>query len=229
MKYLIFDTETTGLPVNSKLPASARPNNWPHLVSISWVILDTTTNELIKKQNFLIKPMSWSIPEDSTKIHGIRDEHARRYGYDLKWVMDVFMLEECDALVAHNIEFDYNVLYNAIVWDLGIAFPLSHKPRYCTMNIGKPICRLPSAFYNGFKSPKLSELYEFVFHKKPVSHMLHSSIYDTLILAEIVQTCDEIRSKMNLPARSVVTALRNDIKEDPRVLRIRINDAEGNE
>jgi DNA polymerase III epsilon subunit-like protein len=230
MKYLIFDTETTGLPVNSKKPASIEANNWPHIVSISWVILDTATNEIIKKQTFIVKPIHWIIPEDSTKIHGIRNEHAQRYGYDLKYVMDIFMLEEFDALVAHNLNFDYNVLYNAITWDLKSLFPLWTKRRYCTMMLGKYICKLPSAFYDGYKSPKLSELYEHVFHRKPTSHMLHNSLYDTLILAEIIQYCDELRLKMDLPARSLLTSVENDSKKgSKRVLTVRFDDAEGNE
>jgi DNA polymerase III epsilon subunit-like protein len=229
MKYLIFDTETTGLPVNSKKPASIEANNWPHIVSISWVILDTDTNGIVKKQNFIVKPMGWSIPEESTKIHGIRDEYARLHGYDLKFVMDVFMLEEFDALVAHNLNFDYNVIYNAVTWDLGMLFPLWTKRRYCTMNLAKYICKLPSSFYDGYKSPKLSELYEHVFHRKPVSHMLHSSIYDVLILAEIVQHCDELRLKMDLPSISVLNSVKNDVKKNSKVLTVRFDDAEGNE
>lgn len=230
MKYLIFDTETTGLPLNSKVPARVRPNNWPHIVSISWVVLESETNQLIKKQNFIVKPVDWTIPMESTNIHGIRHEHAARYGYDLEFVIRVFMNESYDALVAHNLEFDYNVLMNAILWDLKLSFGDIEKPRYCTMVLSKDLCKLPSPFYNGFKSPKLSELYEYAFHRKPVANLLHSSIYDALILSEIIQHCDALRSKMNLPSSHAHTIQNHEVpKEDPRTLRIRINDAEGNE
>lgn len=226
MKYLLFDTETTGLPVNPKTPASSRPDNWPHLVSISWNILDTETNQIIKRANYIVKPLQWIIPEESTRIHGITTEDVQRYGHNLVDVMRLFMNEECDALVAHNMDFDYNVVYNAVVWDLRLPFTLESKPRYCTMNIGRYICKIPSQ-YGGFKSPKLIELYEYVFHKKPMVSMLHNSAYDTLILTEIVQVCDDIRIKMNLPIRDIVRAARNEVKEDTSVLKIRINDAEG--
>jgi len=49
MRLLIFDTETTGLP-KSRQPSSKGPNNWPHIVSISWVILDADTNKSIVRE-----------------------------------------------------------------------------------------------------------------------------------------------------------------------------------
>lgn len=48
MKLLIFDTETTGLP-KSRKASTEGPNNWPHIVSISWVILDSDTNKIEKQ------------------------------------------------------------------------------------------------------------------------------------------------------------------------------------
>jgi DNA polymerase III epsilon subunit-like protein len=74
---LIFDTETTGLP-KARLPSSRGPNNWPHIVSISWVILDAHTNKVVDIRSFVIKPRNWTIPEDSIKIHGITQEKAEK-------------------------------------------------------------------------------------------------------------------------------------------------------
>ena len=67
MKIVIFDTETTGLP-KSLEPADKSPNNWPHLVSISWVVIENTFPYAISKQrSYIIKPQNWTIPEDSIK------------------------------------------------------------------------------------------------------------------------------------------------------------------
>jgi len=68
MRLIIFDTETTGLP-KTRDSAFKGPDNWPHLVSISWVILDTDENTIQKQRDYIIYPDSWVIPQESTKIH----------------------------------------------------------------------------------------------------------------------------------------------------------------
>lgn len=220
MKLLIFDTETTGLP-KSRQPSSRGPNNWPHIVSISWVIFDADTNKVFDLRSFIIKPRNWTIPEDSIKIHGITQEKAEKEGVDLQFVISQFLAEQYDVLVAHNLEFDYNVLHNAINWDLDIEFKGIAKPKYCTMELSKDICKLKGMF--GYKSPKLIELYEYTFKRKPDTHSLHNSLYDAMILGDIIECNDELRRKMNLPSRQQVFTTK-DVrpKDDSRVLSIRL-------
>ena len=119
MRIIVFDTETTGLP-NKKQAAIHVPNNCPHLVSISWVIIENFI--IVKEQTHVIKPRGWTIPAESTKIHGITHEQATENGDKLEDVMKEFMGESFDKMVAHNMNFDYNVLMNAILWDLGWTF-----------------------------------------------------------------------------------------------------------
>jgi hypothetical protein len=199
MKLLIFDTETTGLPKDRNKQAIKEPNNWPHIVSISWVILDVETNKLESRNSFTVKPVGWDIPPDSTKIHGISHDHAIKVGTPLVEVLRVFSVQKYDYLVAHNVEFDFNVLMNAYRWDLGVEINDTQYRRKCTMRLSVDLCRLPGEWGNRW--PKLSELYEFAFKRKPVQASLHTSIYDTLILAEIIQHCDELRQKMGLPVK----------------------------
>ena len=200
MKLLIFDTETTGLP-KSREAAEKKPNNWPHLVSISWVILDSDTNETIKERNYVIKPINWTIPADSTKIHGITTEHAMMYGTNLYEVMFEFMGEECDMLVAHNMEFDISVVVNAVLWDLGLQFPPITPKQKCTMKLSRDLCKLPGS-YGKYKYPKLKELYYHVFKKMPDELQLHNSLYDVKVLTEIIQTYLPLRQAMGLVVRS---------------------------
>jgi DNA polymerase III epsilon subunit-like protein len=113
--------------------------------------------------------------------------------------MHEFSKESYDCLVAHNIQFDFNVLMNAYHWDLGMKINDSTYKRKCTMLLSTDLCKLSGQW--GYRWPKLSELYEFAFHRKPISTSLHTSLYDTLILAEIIQHCDELRHKMGLPVK----------------------------
>lgn len=194
MKLLIFDTETTGLPLK-KLPAEKEPDNWPHIVSISWVILDSFTNEILSQQNFIIKPSNWRVPMESTAIHGISHDMAERTGNDLSYVISKFLAEEYDILVAHNIEFDMNVLVNAIKWDLQLSLPLFPK-QICTMKLSKNMCKLQGKY--GFKYPKLKELYFHAFQILPFEARLHNSMYDVLVLTELVQKFAPLRKLMDL-------------------------------
>jgi DNA polymerase III epsilon subunit-like protein len=199
MRLLIFDTETTGLP-KFKEPALNAKDNWPHIVSISWVILDTDTNQIVTRKSFIVKPDGWIIPPESTEIHKISTQAANMIGTPLREVISKFLNETYNKLVAHNMEFDYNVLINAIVWDLGmVPETILRMPALCTMKLSKNICKIPYATGYGYKSPKLSELYEFAFKTKPISSSLHSSAYDASILSKIIMEFDPLRAAMGLP------------------------------
>lgn len=204
MKVLIFDTETTGLPIK-RVGAYAGPDNWPHVVSIAWMVLDSDTNKILTQKSYVVKPDTWTIPEESTAIHGIIHRYAERYGADLGAVMDEFLGTEYDIMVAHNLVFDENVLVNALLWDLKRAFSGFTKPKFCTMNLSRDMCRLPyPSGYAGNKPPKLTELYEHVFHKKPVKSRLHGSFYDTKILSDILKTSRVLRAQIGLSVAPAV-------------------------
>ena len=206
MRVLIFDTETTGLP-KKRQSAWLEPHVWPHIVSISWMLYDSDRNKTVLQKTYNIKPINWIIPQESTAIHGILHSYAERYGAPLGEVMEEFLNIEYDALVAHNLEFDENVIINAMRWDLGHVFEGFTKPKYCTMRISRPMCNLPyPSGYRGIKPPRLGELYEYVFHKKPMSSRLHGSFYDTKILCDIIKVCEPIRTAIGLsPSDHLIT------------------------
>lgn len=196
MKILVFDTETTGLPQDMSLTAQQSPNNWPHIVSISWAVIDSTTNTVVKSHSYIVRPVKWTIPEESSRIHGITQAQATEFGIPLRDVMDAFNGERYDVMVAHNMKFDLNVVVNAIVWDLGIPFSGFPKRKFCTMEIGRLMCKLPGRY--GHKYPKLSELYTHVIGYPPKTDQLHNALFDTLYLCEIIQKSSEIRIQIGL-------------------------------
>ena len=196
MKILVFDTETTGLPQDSSLPATHSPNNWPHLVSISWAVIDSTTNTVVKSHSYIVRPDKWTIPVEASNIHGITQAQALNFGIPLGDVIEAFNGEQCDVMVAHNMKFDLNVVTNAILWDLNTPFKGFPKRKVCTMEIGRLMCKLPGRY--GYKYPKLSELYQHVTGQLPKANQLHNALFDTLYLCEIIQKSSEIRIQIGV-------------------------------
>jgi len=195
---MFFDTETTGLP-RCRDQAYKAPGNWPHIVSIAWIILDSELH-IQKREYYIIKPQ-WEIPQESIRIHGITHEHAMKEGSDLREVLDKFWSDlGTKPLIAHNLDFDLNVLINAELWDLRREYP-PVKKTYCTMELTRNILKLPSPSFKGYKFPKLSELYEFIFKKKPEG--LHNSLKDTELLVEIYLHSPELRTMINLTIHNI--------------------------
>ena len=205
MKVLIFDTETTGLPVDWKIPAQRQPHNWPHVVSIAWMVLDSETNKIESQKSYIIKPIGWTVPEESTAIHGIRHSFAESYGAPLGEVIREFFETGCDMYVAHNMNFDENVIMNAVYWDLNGDVYRFQSPTKCSMKLSASMCRIPFKSGGGNKPPKLSELYEHVFRRKPVLSRLHGSFYDAKILTEIIQKYQPMREALGLSVRNSIS------------------------
>ena len=79
--YLIFDTETTGLPQNWKAPLTDF-SNWPRCVQLAWQVHDVE-GKLMEVKNYIIKPESYDIPVNAEKIPGISTERAIKQGMPL--------------------------------------------------------------------------------------------------------------------------------------------------
>src|SRR5690606_24040994 len=86
--YIIFDTETTGLPKRWDAPITDT-DNWPRCIQIAWQLHDAMVN-VIEHQDYLIKPDGFNIPYDSEKIHGISTELAEQQGVPLQEVLVKF-------------------------------------------------------------------------------------------------------------------------------------------
>ena len=78
--YLIFDTETTGLPKNWRAPISDT-DNWPRCVQLAWQVHDVIGN-LIESKSYIVKPENFDIPFESEKIHGISTMLAEKEGVE---------------------------------------------------------------------------------------------------------------------------------------------------
>jgi len=161
--YLIFDTETTGLPKRWDAPLSDS-ENWPRCIQIAWQIHEAKGN-LIAHKDYLIQPDDFTIPFDSEQIHGISTALATSEGVPLATVLSEFeeALKEVSFVVGHNVSFDRNIMGAEFI-RAGLADPLDQKAVIdtCTEETAQ-LCQLPGGRGGKFKLPTLGELYHFLF------------------------------------------------------------------
>ena len=161
--YILFDTETTGVPKDYKAPATDL-DNWPRLVQIGWVLYDDDKN-LLAEAEFVVKPEGFEIPENVSRIHGVTTEKALSVGDALEDVLEIFKyaLDKTDTVIGHNLTFDENVV-GAEFLRLNLENPFSKKTSVDTMKSSIDYCKLPGK-YGNYKWPKLSELYFKLFNE----------------------------------------------------------------
>lgn len=161
--YLIFDTETTGLPKRWDAPLSDS-ENWPRCIQIAWQIHDAS-GELIAHQDYLIQPTGFTIPFDSEQVHGISTALAEEQGVSLSEVLEDFQaaIKGVAYVVGHNISFDRNIM-GAEFLRQGLEDPLEGKTVIdtCTEETAT-LCKLAGGRGGKFKLPTLGELYVHLF------------------------------------------------------------------
>src|SRR3989304_4432483 len=162
--FLIFDTETTGLPKNYNAPLTDS-DNWPRLVQLAWERHDGT-GKLIEAQNFIIKPEGFEIPYSAEKVHGISTEKALADGKDLEFVLKEFTkaIEGSSCIIGHNIEFD-NSIIGAEFLRKNIENRLFQTTHVCTKEESTDFCALPGGRGGKFKWPNLTELHHKLFQE----------------------------------------------------------------
>ena len=88
MKFLVFDTETTGLP-KSKYAEPEDTWKFPYVVQLSWLIFNTGTNKVEALRDKIIRlPNYIKIPQRATEIHGITQEQMLEEGEPAIDVLD---------------------------------------------------------------------------------------------------------------------------------------------
>ncbi len=161
--YLIFDTETTGLPDSFDAPPSDT-DNWPRVVQLAWEAFDIRGRKR-GARSYVIRPDGFTIPKEAERIHGISTAIAKRTGVPVAKALDAFVeaLSEASVVVAHNFKFDARVL-GAEFHRLKIRNQFRGKINVCTMEAATAFCALPGRY--GLKWPKLPELHHKLFGTK---------------------------------------------------------------
>lgn len=161
--YLIFDSETTGIPRNKTAPLTDF-ENWPRLVQIAWQLHDNK-GKLLSQHNYIIKPKGFDIPFKAEQVHGISTARALKDGQDLHKILTIFSqdLEKTKQLVGHNIEFDINIIGAELLrQQLDPAMFLGLQ-RVDTGLSSIEFCQLPGGIGGKMKMPRLEELYQKLF------------------------------------------------------------------
>jgi DNA polymerase-3 subunit alpha len=161
--FLIFDTETTGLPKRWNAPITDS-ENWPRCIQVAWQLHDAH-GKLIDHKDFIVRPDGFDIPFESEQIHGISTALAKNQGLPLAEVLDAFLqaLSQTQYLVGHNVGFDVNIM-GAELHRLqrDTAFTLLPVLDTCTEDSAL-LCQLPGGRGGKFKLPTLTELYKHLF------------------------------------------------------------------
>ncbi len=163
--YLIFDTETTGLPKNWNAPITD-VSNWPRCVQIAWQLHDDM-GRMVSHEDFLIIPENYKIPYDAEQIHGISTDLATQQGKPLTEVLNLFneALSKAKFVVGQNLNFDLNIM-GCEFHRSNIATELNKLPVLdtCTEKTAL-LCEIPGGRYGKFKLPTLTELHEKLFNQ----------------------------------------------------------------
>ena len=162
--YLIFDTETTGLPRDWNAPLTDL-DNWPRAIQIAWQLHDELGN-LVEAKDFLIRPDGFDIPYDAERIHGISTELALERGEALEDVIAEFneALRKANFVVGQNIGFDLNIM-GAEFLRTQVATNMHDLPVLDTCTeVTAELCKIPGGRGGKFKLPTLTELHNYLFN-----------------------------------------------------------------
>ena len=164
--FLVFDTETTGLPKKWNAPVSDS-NNWPRCIQLAWQLHDAK-GDLISNHSYLIKPENFTIPFEAEKIHGISTDLALETGKNLTEVLELFIKDynKSGFLVGHNVKFDINII-GAELFRVGHPIDITKKDVLDTCSeLTAQVTKLPGGRGGKYKYPTLIEIYSILFQEK---------------------------------------------------------------
>ena len=161
--FLVFDTETTGLPKRWDAPISDH-ENWPRCIQIAWQLHDNF-GSCIEHKDFIVGPDGFDIPYESEQIHGISTALAIKRGSNINSILADFnvALAKSKYIIGHNVKFDVNII-GAELDRLGLDTSITALPILDTCTeYTATLCQIPGGRGGKFKLPTLSELYKHLF------------------------------------------------------------------
>lgn len=201
MNIVVFDTETTGIPLRPKPgepPIFSSDPRQPRILQFA-AIKYTGTHDApveVSRIDALIKPDGWEMPPEIVAFNekhntGITMERLHAEGRPILQVLDEFraMFDDAEVIVAHNNSFDIKMVRIELTkngYEGEVADNWRDDNRhFCTMKESTAICQIPASNtrWGPYKSPKLTEAY-LHFMGKPMEGE-HQGINDAIAAAEI--------------------------------------------
>lgn len=176
-RYLIVDTETTGLPLHYDAPFHD-VNNWPRIIQLAWELC-WENGDTIKKVCELVEPDGWRFPTGKFWIdNGFNEADCILNGKPMKdLLIDLCKaMNTADVMIAHNLSYDKPIIecemfrYNVLPKQIAREHPFGLRPegvklqKECTKLLSTPILKLPG-IYGQYSWPKLEVAYEYCFGK----------------------------------------------------------------
>lgn len=108
MKWLVLDTETSGLP---DFRAAADAPGQPHVCDLALIYLDEEM-KVEREEQFYIQPDGWEIEPGAAAIHGLTEGFLWANGVTIGEALDVYVAAILGgrALVGHNCQFDAKMM-----------------------------------------------------------------------------------------------------------------------
>ncbi|MDR6431255.1 3'-5' exonuclease [Brucella pseudogrignonensis] len=182
MKFLVIDTETTGL-FNFKLPADAEGQ--PRLAHLAMIWADAEGKEL-DRQDLYVRPNGWSMPQgpgSAGAVNGLTDEFLQANGADINDVLDQYLEEVRRGLVvvAFNAQYDLKVMRGELR-RAGKPDLFEQTLNVCVMRPMTALCKITYANRGGFKFPNLGEALAYFGHELKDAHKAMNDAEGALIV-----------------------------------------------
>ena len=238
--FLVFDTETTGLPKKWNAPISDS-DNWPRCIQLAWQLHDIK-GDLVSNHSYLLKPDGFTIPYEAEKIHGISTELANKIGKNIDEVLKLFVHDynKCGFLVGHNVKFDINII-GAELYRIGHSIDITKKDVLDTCNeLTANVCKLPGGRGGKYKFPTLIEIYSFLFQEKfneahnasadveatsrVFFELVRKGVFDQSVFKGYPDLIENIKNEDNIPIPSLNLNHLNLKKESEKIKNLLIKE-----
>lgn len=183
---LFFDTETSD---KWDFKAAWNAPHQPYLVQLGFKVRDLHSRAVIIESGFLVDSTrlgNWKgMSPGAEAVNKISEKVIRQYGVAPEQAMERFQFwgSLCSLWVAHNVEFDLNIM-RCHAQRTGFSPELNPAAQlYCTMKSTTNLLKIPSD-RGGYKWPKLSEAYARIVDTRGFKDG-HNALAD-------VNACDEI-------------------------------------
>lgn len=167
MSYLIFDTETSGIPRKDLPPF--HPDQ-ARIMQLAFLLLDEEFKERASFCSLLSHDTDYNVHPKAFEAHGISKEDCQKYGITADSAINELLdqYQHGRMCIGHNIPFDRSCV--ALVQNDVAQFDPNNllNREVCTMRLLTPICKLPhknsySQRFSPYKWPTLQEAHTHIF------------------------------------------------------------------